>query len=450
MGLIRRRAAPETGLRTLDAAATTDAIVPPSARTSDVSTVPPPGESLIPAAPPTRDEAMQVPAIARGRNVLCGTIGALPVRAYSTVAGVTGEVDGPGWLDNPDPRYTRVWTLAQTLDDLIFQGRAYWTVAGRLATGFPAAFNYVEHWRIGFQNVHYARYRYNVPPELDGDWRLTVDGKIVPDRDVVRFDAFTGTGMLVYGAHEIRAALALSDAARRFASVDLPLGVLQDLGPGMTDGEIDDVLSRWEMARRTHTTAYLGSSFKYDATTAMNPGELQLIEARQQSAIECARLMNLPSQYVSAPMGAGNITYQNVESMRRELIDVACGPWIAGLEQRLSMNDVTPRGTQLRFDIDAFTRSTSLDRWKSYETAFQIVDPVTGERALSVAEIRDRENFTPPGTQAPASAPPDARALTTPPPTRPTLAPRVGIPVDKPSPAPSDTTAPAPVPVGRP
>ena len=356
-----------------------------------------------------------MPAIARGRNVLCGTISSLPIRAYSTVAGVTGEVDGPAWLDTPDPRYTRVWLLAQTLDDLIFHARAYWLVAGRYATGFPAGFHYVEHRRVGWSNRRGADItRYNIPPELDGGWTLTVDGLPVADRDVIRFDAFTGTGMLEYGAREIRAALALSDAARRFASVELPVGVLQDLGPGLSDEEIDLTLARWEMARRTRQTAYLGSSFKYDAQTALDPAKLQLIEARQQSAVECARLLNLPAQYVSAPMGAGNITYQNVESMRRELIDVACGPWIAGIEQRLSMNDVTARGTQLRFDIDAFTRSTSLDRWQSYATAFGIYDPATGERALTIPEIRDRENFTPPGAQAAPQAPTDARALTAP------------------------------------
>jgi len=357
---------------------------------------------------------MHVPAVARGRNFLCGTIAALPIRAYATVGGITGEIDGPPWLDTPDPRYTRLWVIAQTLDDLIFHGRAYWTVAGRLATGFPAAFNYVEHSRVGWQSRDGARYRYNVPPELDGRWELTVDGFPVADRDVVRFDAFTGDGVLVYGAREIRAALALSDAARRFASVDLPVGVLQDLGPGLTDAEIDATLSRWETARRTHTTAYLGSSFKYDSETSLDPTKLQLIEARQQSAVEIARLLNIPAQYVSAPMGAGNITYQNVESMRRELIDVACGPWIAGMEQRLSLNDVTPRGQQLRFDIDAFTRSTSLDRWQSYQTAFNIYDPATGERALSISEIRDREQYTPPGGQATPAAPSDARSLAAP------------------------------------
>jgi len=414
VGLFRRRPDPPAALvrpvLELGAGAATDALLPPAARTT--VTTAPPGESIMPALPPTRNEAMQVPAIARGRNVLCGTIGALPIRAYSTVGGITGEIDGPAWLDTPDPRYSRVWLLAQTLDDLIFHARAYWLVAGRFATGFPAGFHYVEHSRVGWSNAHGDTYRYGIPPELDSTWVLTVDGRPVADRDVVRFDAFTGTGMLEYGAREIRAALALSDAARRFASVELPVGVLQDLGPGMDDDEIDATLSRWEQARRTRTTAYLGSSFKYDAATALDPTKLQLIEARQQSAVECARLLNLPAQYVSAPMGAGNITYQNVESMRRELIDVACGPWIAGIEQRLSMNDVTPRGQQLRFDIDAFTRSTSNDRWSSYATAFNIMDPATGERALTIAEIRDREQFTPPGAQAAPQVPSDARSLT--------------------------------------
>ena len=116
-------------------------------------------------------------------------------------------------------------------------------------------------------------------------------------------------------------------------------------------------------------------------------------------------------------MGAGNVTYQNVESQRRELLDVSLAWIITCLEQRLSMNDVTPRGTVIRLDTEAFTRGVSEERWRTYQRAFSIVDETTGERALSIDEIRNRETFTPPGAQV--ATPNDASALTSPAPAQP-------------------------------
>lgn len=136
----------------------------------------------------------------------------------------------------------------------------------------------------------------------------------------------------------------------------MPAGILRDLGAGLsTDDEIDAVLGKWESARRTHTTAYLSSAFDYNAETALNPTQLQLIEARQMAALEMSRLFGIPATYEAANVGSGShVTYSNLEAQRRDLLDVACGPWITAIEQRLSLNDVLPNGTIVAFDPEGF------------------------------------------------------------------------------------------------
>ncbi|HXJ62558.1 MAG TPA: phage portal protein [Actinomycetota bacterium] len=343
---------------------------------------------------------MQVPTIARGRNLICGTIGALPLRAYRTMSGMVSEVDPPAWAANPDPDYTRLWTFANTLDDLLFHARAYWRVRSRLAGGFPGSFEYLSLDRVGWSSRSSTPLPWGVPSERGPGYVLTVDGRPVPDQDVVRFDGIGGRGILTDGAREIRTALALSDAARRFAGMEIPVGVLRDTGAGLDPDEVTDLLAKWESARRSHTTAYTGPDLAYETEGSMDPAALQLVEGRQQSSVELARLLGLSPAYVGAPLGAGNMTYANLDAARRELVDTSLGWWISSLEQRLSMDDVTPRGTMLRLDVDALTRGTTTERWNAYSTAFAIVDE-TGARAMTVAEIRDREASTPPGTRLP-------------------------------------------------
>jgi phage portal protein BeeE len=372
----------------------TDALVPQGV-------TPGPGDLawMTPVTPPSRAEAMSIPAVMRARNLIAGTIAQMPLRAWRRMAGVTAEVPPPTWTEQPDPRYTRGWIFAQTVDDLIFHGRAFWGVERRDAAGFPLAFQYLDLGRVGWHQVGPAHTL--LPSAMGGGWVLTVDGTPVDPRAVVRFDGILDGGVLVHGARELRTAMALSDAARRFASMEIPAGVLQDQGAGLTtSAEIDDALDQWEASRRKRSTAYLAPGLAYQGDVAMDPERLQLIQARQQSAVEVSRLFGIPTHYEAAPSGS-SMTYQNMESQRRDLVDLSLAPWIGAVEQRLSLPDVTPRGTALRFDVEAFARGTSTERWNTYQVAVNI-------GALTPEEVRNREAFTPPGTIAEMPAPTSA------------------------------------------
>src|SRR4029077_5622927 len=92
-------------------------------------------------------------------------------------------------------------------------------------------------------------------------------------------------------------------------------------------------------------------------TFGWNAAELQLTEAREYAALEVARIFGLPARAVDATTG-DSMTYANVVESRRDTLD-ALRPWMAPVEQTLSLNDrasrpqglCVPYGIAVRLDI---------------------------------------------------------------------------------------------------
>jgi hypothetical protein len=65
-----------------------------------------------------RTEALGVPALARCRNLLAGTIGTIPLELYKKSTGE--ELGKPLWIDQPSYSQPRSVTIAYTVDSLLF------------------------------------------------------------------------------------------------------------------------------------------------------------------------------------------------------------------------------------------------------------------------------------------------------------------------------------------
>lgn len=323
-----------------------------------------------------RHAAMTIPGVRRGRQVIAGTIGSLPLVAVRTNPdGSVEHVDRP-LLEQPDPNTTRQHVLTWTVDDLLFYGVSWWRVLDRDDHGYPRRAERVGPERLRI-DVH-AR-------------RVFVDDRPVADTDLVRFDG-PDEGVLTNGGRSLRTCLLLEDAVRRFARLDVPLGVLRlaegaaelsDLpgsaGDGTDRSEVDALLDSWEQARAERTTAFLNRAVEYD-TVQLDAQRTQLAEARQYQLAEVARLLNLPARYVNAPDATG-MTYSNVESQRRDLVDTTLAPYLAAVEQRLSLGDVTPRGTVVRVDLSTLLRGDT-------QAAVTVAEAALRMGAVTVAEVR--------------------------------------------------------------
>lgn len=295
--------------------------------------------------PVTRAEAMSVPAVARARHVLTSTIA-------RTELGAPGASVQPSILAQPDPAVPRFVTILWTVDDLIFHGRSVWYVLERLADGRPRHARRIDPGRVTVEQ------RRGPSGLLRNVWHI--DGVEVADRDVLITDG-PHEGILTFGARTVRLAAALERTAARVADNPVPVIELHATTDyPFTDAEVNALLDAWSSARRGDRGGVAFTSQHVEAKPHGAPAEHLLTAGRNAAAVDAARMVSVPADVVDAAPERASMTYANVESRNRSLIDYGLAAYAAAVESRLSMNDVLPHGTVARFDLSELTRPSAV------------------------------------------------------------------------------------------
>lgn len=332
----RRAAATLTGATPLDPQAGTPPIpglASPWSDSSNLGSVTFVASDLFGAeyAPMNRSEAMSVPAVARARNLVCPTLGRIPF----TVTDRQGNtVENGTAVHNLDPVQAPFVLKTWTIDDLIFYGVSWWLVIGRYADAgnLPAT---VRRCQPGSVDVSGP-----VP---------TVNGIKVEPRDLIRIDG-PHEGILNFAQRSLRAARRLDQSAARFADNPVPAVELHETqDSGMTDAEIDELVAKWARARTGENGGVAFTSRTIEAKVHGAPAENLLTEGRNVAAIDAARVVGVPADSVDASLEHSSMTYANVESKLRVLVDFGLAAYAAALVARLSMPDFTRQGTVVGF-----------------------------------------------------------------------------------------------------
>ena len=339
-------------------------------------------------APATRSDALSVPALARGVDLISTTIAGLPIERVTA----SGHREDPGWALQPEADRPRFATLVDTVKDLLLDGRAFWHIHERTEEG-PPKFGGVEY-------IHLSRV-------ADVDWGdparrthpITIDGKRVPARDVIGFHGWHD-GIRVHGARIIKTALALEKAAKRYADTPLPSMILKNTSTyELDDLEVSELLAGVKAARNQDAVGYINAGIELD-TQGWDAAELQLVEARMFTNAQIANLIGVPAGLIAGASASGStLTYQNVSQDNRAFIDFGLSPALKALESRLSMTDVmgrawdhqvTPRGTVIRFNLQGILRGNPLER-------SQIYTALIGAGVITAEEARLMEDLAPEG-----------------------------------------------------
>jgi phage portal protein BeeE len=176
-------------------------------------------------------------------------------------------------------------------------------------------------------------------------------GNFLKTDDVVQF-LCPIEGIVYNGQQTISTALAIGEARKRNASSAIPAGILKQTGGEPLSGqELADLAAQFNTARATNQTAALNEFLSYEATTA-SPDKMLLIESANYSALEAARLCSVPPYLVGVSTGA--YSYQSSEQARADLYIFGVQPYAQCIASTLSMNNVLPRGTYVKFDTDDF------------------------------------------------------------------------------------------------
>ena len=320
--------------------------------------------------PVTRNRAMKIPTVAKARRIIATSIGKLPL--------VVNGSDGlpldtqPLFIQQPEPGLARVTTLTWTADALMFYPFAFWQITSRDYQGFPKSVRWVPNDRAEVN---------------DQGQLIKAFGNRVGPGDSIRFDS-PDHGLLTDGNDVIRRALRLNTAASHAEDNPVPSVDLHNEGDDMTEEEIDNMIARWQKARRGSGVGY--SSRSLTVNTLSSPPEQLLISGRREIILEIARAAGVPAWAVDAPMEGSSMNYQNRASRNRELIDNSLSPYMEVISGRLSMNDITPRGQSVEFLTDPLTRPEAKDRYDAYKVAID-------SGLMTVDEARAKEDLPPLG-----------------------------------------------------
>jgi HK97 family phage portal protein len=331
-----------------------------------------------------RDMAMQVPAVARCRNLIAGVISSLDLELYRKSTGE--EIGKPVWLEQPDLRQPRSVTMAWTVDSLIFYGQAYWRVTSQYADdGRPSGFEWVANNRVTVTTNEFG-----TQVEF-----YTVDGSRCPQNGIGSLVTFQGltNGVLITGSRTIQSALDLEKAANVAASTPMPTGYIKNTGADLPEQQISGLLASWKAARQSRSTAYLTSTLSYE-TTGFSPKDMMYNEASQYLATQIARAMNVPAYMISADMN-NSMTYQNILDGRKEFVAYSLQPFISAIENRLSMNDITANGNIVKFAVDdTFLRGDAMSR-------LDVTEKMLNLGLIDINQAKEMEDLTPEGNENP-------------------------------------------------
>ena len=302
----------------------------------------------------SRDLAMSVPAVKRGRDLICGTLGTLRLKKHDA----NRRVAPSELLDQPEPDIARSVSMTMTVEDMLFEGRAWWRITEFGPDGFPSKVRRLDPRSVNVQQNGrvYVSHRGQAQGQAL-EW--------VEDAQLIRIDS-PNEALLVAATPAIRDAHALRRAAGRYADNPLPLGYFTPEGDVDTgdDAEIEEMLDDFEDSMHARTWAYVGAGLAAKPLQ-WSPEQLQLGSSRDYAVLEIARALGVDPEELG--VSTTSRTYANSEQRRLDLIDFTLAAYVVAIEDRLSMPDVTPPGYFVKAEYGGFLRSDTQSRMVTYE-----------------------------------------------------------------------------------
>ena len=290
------------------------------------------------------------------------------------------------WLNNPQPETYASWEdFGKQIWWDYMLGEAFVLATARYATGWPARFHVVPPWLVQVDITNGVR-RYTV-----GNADVTND--LLHIRYQSNVSDAHGHGPLEAGWTRVVAANMLMRYATTLASSGgIPSSVLEH--PDELSAEQATLLkAQWVDARMSSIgePAVLSGGVKW-TPTQLNPSEMALTDLSQQMESRIAILLGVPPHLVGLPSGGDPMTYANATSYfdyhwraflrpRAQTVMSALSGWLL------------PRGTRVEVNRDAYIQPEPYVRAQTAQIMAAIVDPVTGQQALTVQEIRDAERL---------------------------------------------------------
>lgn len=343
-----------------------------------------------------RDRAISVPAVLRGRNMICAA-STLPLQAVDSANRV---LDHP-LLRQINPDVPNVVTMAQTIEDLLFEAVAWWRITRFGSDGYPVEAVRYDPGTVSL-NPPEGYEQGLLPSYLPTTGVVYMAGEAVPWAEVIRFDS-PNPALLVAGQQAIKRSIALALAASMYATRPRRRGYFspkEDADPFEgedADVKVQQMLDDWARSSAANADGYVPAAVEYTSIQDMNPAELQLIEQQKNCTLEIANLLGIDPEDLG--LSTTSRTYQNATDRRQDRINDVLSPYMTAITDRLSMPDVTKRGTTTRFQLDRYLRADP-------KTRAEVQQIYANMGVLSPQDVQEIEGIPRHAVQKPAPARP--------------------------------------------
>lgn len=321
-----------------------------------------------------RWNALSVPGVWRGVNLIASAIAGLPLDALRN-----GKVIAtPPILSRPNPPETRFTTIQAAVACAIVDGNFFAVVGPLNANGYPDTIYPIDPMRVKCKYEEGRRIYEIDNVRFDQSEIMHVPGFAMPGEHL-------GVGLLQAQRQGLGMSIAVNEyAARYFNGGTTPSVVLHTENPDLSQEDADLIKQKWLMhyGGRSREPAVLGG-IKVEPLTD-NAGDSQLVESRQFDLTEIANMLGIPPYYLGAPNSSR--TYSNVQEEQLQLLRFALMPWIVRFE--MAFSDLLPRGQVAKFNLDAFLRADTLTRYQAHEIGIR-------SGFLTVNDVRKLEDLEP-------------------------------------------------------
>lgn len=358
-----------------------------------------------------RRSALSVPAVLRGRNLIC-SISTLPLELVDKQYRVQ---DNP-LFEQFDPNIANEVMLATTIEDLLFEAVAWWRVTA-FENGMPSKVARYAPSTVSLQPPPGWQKAY-LPSDLPTEGVVWMEGKPVPFRNVIRFDS-PNPALLEAGERAIRRAIDLDESADLYATNRRMRGYFTPTDPTADPGDDEKIigaLDKFALARKERLDGYVPAALHYNPIQDPTPAEIQILAQQQRADLAIANALGIDPEDLG--ISTTSRTYQNGIDRRQDRINDVLAPYMAAITGRLSMPDVTPPGEKACFRLDGYLKADPKTRAEVEQLYEQM-------GVTDAAEIRETEQLPPRAIQPPP-APPAGTAVN----------PVSSIPAADPAPAP--------------
>lgn len=341
--------------------------------------------------------ALGVTAVYRAVAIIAGSVAALPLRSFRDQP--DGRVDlGAPWFEiEPYPDMTAFQYKELVMADLLLWGNHY-SLKVRSETGDKILrLLRVPPWSVSVRreqpnglNPSGKLYACQGASQPYTPWELLH----VPG---LGYDGLVGLSPISLARQAIGLAQAAEEyAARVYGSGALMGGILTTDQALPDEATAEALKARWKAkiagVARSHEIAVLDRGAKFEPVT-MSPEDSALIESRQFSIQEIARLYGVPP-FLLADSSGSTSWGSGLQTFGEMFVRFTLTTWLSRVEQRFSAH-LLPRGQEARFVTDALLRGSATERASYYQTMHSI-------GAITLNEIRDREDMEPlPDTDEP-------------------------------------------------